>query len=458
MKKYLLALALVVLYLQGYPSGWSDDILVNEDTTDLLSKPDITVDSMCNVWISWDDASLTEGEIYYSKRDSLGNCLIPETNVSNNLSKSLCARVECDKSNSAHFVWRDESNPGYGLWHAKVSQDGTFLVPSHLVVDGAGGSFSSLIPGIALDKYQNINVIWDEMPAGLNQMIYSKLDSMGNPIIARVQVSPLNTDAYWPGIGTDSFANSHMAYRCDTTGNPYRLCYTKTDSIGNISIPCQQLHYGGSPRFETDNNQNIHMVYNYNTGSNLEIMYIKLNQDGNILIGPKNISNTFTQQNHSVDIAIDTLQYLHVVWGGDYIPLNIFVVVYAKLDTLGNCVDGPYNIVYPPATESAGIPHIAIDRNNHIHVTWGDGRYRLSAIFYKRGENEQNVDEEYKQQIRLNNHYSSTIMKGPLIFPEYEGWKLLDITGREIRTLNPAPGIYFIEVDGIITQKVIKVK
>jgi hypothetical protein len=44
------------------------------------------------------------------------------------------------------------------------------------------------------------------------------------------------------------------------------------------------------------------------------------------------------------------------------------------------------------------------------------------------------------------------------LFTEGKNCKVFDITGREIHILNPAPGIYFIEIDGVITQKIIKIK
>jgi hypothetical protein len=51
-----------------------------------------------------------------------------------------------------------------------------------------------------------------------------------------------------------------------------------------------------------------------------------------------------------------------------------------------------------------------------------------------------------------------TIHTGPLCLPENGMWVIYDITGRRIPELNPAPGIYFIEIEGRITEKIIKVK
>jgi hypothetical protein len=53
---------------------------------------------------------------------------------------------------------------------------------------------------------------------------------------------------------------------------------------------------------------------------------------------------------------------------------------------------------------------------------------------------------------------NSTIISGPLLLPEVENCKIFDITGRGIHTINPAPGIYFIEMDGMIKQRIIKVR
>ena len=92
--------------LYAYPAGWSDDILINADTLAVEGYSDIGIDSNNNVWITWDDNSLLSGEIYYSKRDSLGNCLIAETNLSGNASISHFARIACDHSDNIQFIWR----------------------------------------------------------------------------------------------------------------------------------------------------------------------------------------------------------------------------------------------------------------------------------------------------------------------------------------------------------------
>ena len=55
-------------------------------------------------------------------------------------------------------------------------------------------------------------------------------------------------------------------------------------------------------------------------------------------------------------------------------------------------------------------------------------------------------------------YYNRSIVSGPFQFPEETTYQIFDITGRQIHTLDPAPGIYFIEVDGKVQQKVVKVR
>jgi hypothetical protein len=57
-----------------------------------------------------------------------------------------------------------------------------------------------------------------------------------------------------------------------------------------------------------------------------------------------------------------------------------------------------------------------------------------------------------------NNDFGGTIFSGPLILPEGKNCKIFDVTGRVVLPDKMRPGIYFVEIDGKITQKVVKVR
>ena len=60
--------------------------------------------------------------------------------------------------------------------------------------------------------------------------------------------------------------------------------------------------------------------------------------------------------------------------------------------------------------------------------------------------------------VETHENLTATIFRGPLQLPEGKKCKVFDITGRVVEPTKMQPGIYFIEVDGVVTQKVVKVR
>jgi hypothetical protein len=396
------------------------------------------VDGYNSVWAVWDSGSLVGGtaEILYSKLDSLGGCLIPETPVSNNPTFSHLPRVAVGALDNVHVIWRDDSPQGDGIWHAKLANDGSVIVPSHLAVGGAGGGSSTLLPEMVINKYNELYIVWDEHPSGNNQMNFTRLDSLGNPIIDKILVSLPDVYAFWPGIGIDSFANAHIAYRSDS-GAPDRLTYSKLDRTGNILISNYFLGTGYLPTLIADRSQNIHVVYADPAGPGTRIEYLKLDQSGTILIGPLTLS--MHEDNFVPHMAMDSLQYMHVVWS--LISGDSSGLMYTKIDTLGNLLIPPTMVVGPPYGVYPWEPRIAVDQSNRIHLIWKDQRLNAEDIFYKRGENEPGIEEVKKD---IHNVVKLEVYPNPfsqhtnirLQMPCDNGGitlRVFDITGREVR-------------------------
>jgi hypothetical protein len=100
---------------------------------------------------------------------------------------------------------------------------------------------------------------------------------------------------------------------------------------------------------------------------------------------------------------------------------------------------------------------IVLDNGGNIYVTgWSDGsgtyhdyatiKYSPTGIL------------EDELTVKKGSEMTATIFSGPLRLPKDKQCKVFDITGRVIEPNKIAPGIYFLEIDNRIVQKVIKVK
>ena len=67
------------------------------------------------------------------------------------------------------------------------------------------------------------------------------------------------------------------------------------------------------------------------------------------------------------------------------------------------------------------------------------------------------VEEQTYTSI-VSQHILPTIFHGPLILPDGTKCKVFDITGRTVQPESMKPGIYFIEIDGVMRQKVVKIR
>ena len=75
-------------------------------------------------------------------------------------------------------------------------------------------------------------------------------------------------------------------------------------------------------------------------------------------------------------------------------------------------------------------------------------------LYYPWGVAEQPV----VQPVTVKYLPGPTIIRGPLRLPEGRNCRVFDITGRVIEPTKITRGVYFIEIDGVVTQKVVKIQ
>ncbi|RKX69016.1 hypothetical protein DRP53_09420 [candidate division WOR-3 bacterium] len=85
--------------------------------------------------------------------------------------------------------------------------------------------------------------------------------------------------------------------------------------------------------------------------------------------------------------------------------------------------------------------------------SFGAGSYDIYLI-----KTEPEIGVEEGPNTPLRHPHGPTIITGPLQLTGCKKWKVFDVSGREIKPERIKPGIYFIEVEGRIERKVVKIR
>lgn len=132
--------------------------------------------------------------------------------------------------------------------------------------------------------------------------------------------------------------------------------------------------------------------------------------------------------------------------------IDIFEVWGRQYDTSGNPL-GPAFIISNPANSSYD-SYIVAGATNYFNV-WTHMEY--PSDIYGNVDLPIGIDAGGDDQPEMT-PYRSTIISGPLHLPAGVDYRVFDITGRSVAPERMQPGIYFLEIESEIVQKVIKVR
>lgn len=124
-----------------------------------------------------------------------------------------------------------------------------------------------------------------------------------------------------------------------------------------------------------------------------------------------------------------------------------------KYDASGNPLGSAFRIANPVQSSTDGY---VVAGDEYYLCVWSKLLY--PADIYGNLDIDVGIENNETRVIEGEIQYTTTIISGPLVLPGDTKYKVFDITGREVHTTNPAPGIYFIQIESDIVQKVIKVK
>lgn len=154
----------------------------------------------------------------------------------------------------------------------------------------------------------------------------------------------------------------------------------------------------------------------------------------------------------------NTARSVEVYENGDFVTTGYTEPIVNNIVTTKYTSDGDtlWTAIYDSGLFDWGYG-VTVDQEGHVIVTGGIYDSTFADFLTIKYDRAPGVEEEKTESVNDNN-FGATIFNGSLLLPEGKNCKVFDITGRVVTPDKIKPGIYFIEIDGQFTKKVVKVR
>jgi len=369
--------------------------------------------------------------LYYTKTDNNGNKLINNMAITTNANISGTPSITIDTVNNIHIVWEDNRNGNPEIYYKKININGTTIVnDTRITIDG----WESRNPKIAVDNLQKAHIVFqDNRNSGRWRIYYEKLNVDGSSLINEFIVdnpslcTPTSTCLNYarnPSISLDNQGNVYLTYEFmyyyyyfppyATHGYEYKLYYKKLDNNGNYITgdivlssqgfgAIQQVDYTNiyDVKSRPDNQGNLYILrkngLNINLsfpGGNPNLPYYdhsygyvtnfwKINSSN----GVSWVRPVSSLARYGYRFTRDNQNNIHLTWSD---PRNgQDEIYYKKIDSNGNIIVNDQRLTFASSPAiSSGFPTINIDSNKESHVSFA----KNGLIYYKRTMNNLNLE------------------------------------------------------------------
>jgi hypothetical protein len=302
-------------------------------------------------------------------------------------------------------------------------------------------------PDVAFDG-TNYMVVWSDMRVTSMKTVYSARVTQAGAVLdpGGVQIGPDN--GTWQNqpsivfIGDKYFAVwGHLMAPFGVTGSFINLDGTPGDTV-RIATAAAEVH-------------NTCVVYD---GEKMLVVWSEY--PGNlwgqfVSTGGSSIGSPFT----IADDVLVTNSGRVCFSGSEYFIIysrwvsSVIELWGRKYDASGSPLGSAFRIANPAQSSTDGY---VIAGDEYYLCVWSKLLY--PADIYGNLDIDVGIEDDDTRVMEQKARYTTTITSGPLPLPDGKEFKVFDISGREVAPHNLRAGIYFVEIEGDVVQKVIKVR
>ncbi len=306
---------------------------------------DAVWDDFGNIHFTWATDFFGAQSIMYAKIDKNGDLQVSPVKLSgDNNALDFCSAIDVNSLGQAYVAWDYWWNPPdwttQDVLYAKIDSDGSTIFTQQYVAPVGWDSDFRWKKDILVDNDDNLHVIFDNNPSGVDlYYYYKKFASDGTTVlVSEKQLFPTVYKKWSTSLEAvlDSQDRINLAFGPGVPGGMVETFYARIDLLGNLEIGPIQLSTGPSyhsayPYLAIDDYDNNYVFWSdYETG-NADIYYSALDMNGSVVVPPTRLTDDdLTQHSSYMGAVFDTGNTC--IWSyfdGDILGGNGTHVIYA---------------------------------------------------------------------------------------------------------------------------------
>ncbi|MBN1273887.1 MAG: exo-alpha-sialidase [Candidatus Aminicenantes bacterium] len=343
-----------------------------------LWEPSIAVDDPGNINVAWYEFFPSPCDIYFSRSADEGVSWTQAINVSNTSGVSKVPAIVVDSTGKLSIAWHDNSPGEFDIYFSTSTDNGVIWSQ---VKNISSNSEESARPRMAVDSTGNLNLVWNDMAPGNNEILFSRSTDGGAAWSTPVNISKTASRSIHPRITVDSAGNLNAAWEDDVTG-VYLIHFSRsTDNGQTWSTPVivyNSTSGNGHAALAVDGEGNIILFFiGYANPATIVPFFCRSTDGGQTWSTPVNVSNR-QGPSYSNTVAVDSAGNINVAWYEDNpSPVEIY---YTRSIDNGASWFQPMNI--SNNSSASAIPSIAVDGAGNVYIVWQDDLHGRYEIFY----------------------------------------------------------------------------
>lgn len=244
--------------------------------------PDISLNSGGVIYVVWEDRTLGNREIYFSRSTSSGSTWSPFLNLSDGPGESSYSRIKADNSGNLHVVWEEEpvaADTLSDILYRRSGDGGVTWTPAAKI--SLHPEINDWWPSMDVDGAGNVYVVWQHGVGGNIRVYFSCSMDGGATWSQPVEVS--NTlNAWWPEIDVDDSGHVNVVWSEGPAPSDHVIKFRRSSDNGSTWGEIITVSAGSGdargPAIASNSSGKVFLVW-FRINSGVRDIYFSCSQD-----------------------------------------------------------------------------------------------------------------------------------------------------------------------------------